>query len=91
MHTEWSVDIDFRATGPERGSGKFHVWLVMDGQKSVGTSSIYTVGKFDGLGILIDTYGGTVSQASALPCTSLLTLSLGWCNPRVPERWQTRL
>lgn len=60
QHTEWTADIDFRATGPERGGGKFNIWLVRNGQYEVGSSSIYTVGKFDGLALTIDTYAGTV-------------------------------
>ena len=56
----WTADIDFRATGPERGGGKLAVWLASNGQNEVGTSSIYTVGKFDGLALNIDTYAGTV-------------------------------
>lgn len=58
----WTVDVDFRATGPERGGGNFNLWYVKEGQGRVGTSSIYTVGKFDGLAIVVDTYGGSVSQ-----------------------------
>jgi mannose-binding lectin 1 len=61
-HTAWTADIEFRATGPDRGGGKLQIWLV---RKSIsipdpGTSSIYTVGKFEGLALSIDTYAGTV-------------------------------
>lgn len=55
----WTVDLDFRATGPERGGGNFQFWYVREGQGRIGASSIYTAGKFDGLVIVIDTYGGS--------------------------------
>lgn len=35
------------------------LWYVKDGQNVVGTSSIYTVGKFDGLVLVIDQYAGS--------------------------------
>ena len=37
------------------------IWYARDGQSEVGTSSIYTVGKFDGLVLVIDQYAGSVS------------------------------
>lgn len=36
------------------------IWYAKDGQNQVGTSSIYTVGKFDGLVLVIDQYAGSV-------------------------------
>lgn len=33
-----------------------------DGAKDVGTSSIYTVGRFDGLVLVVDTYGGSAGM-----------------------------
>lgn len=36
------------------------IWYAKDGQNTVGTSSIYTVGKFDGLVLVIDPYAGSV-------------------------------
>lgn len=36
-------------------------WYTKDGRASVDTASIYTVGKFDGLALVIDTYGGKVA------------------------------
>ncbi|PSS03765.1 concanavalin A-like lectin/glucanase domain-containing protein [Coniella lustricola] len=58
QHTIWTADVDFRANGPERAGGNLNIWLVKDGAQGVGTSSIYTVGKFEGLALVIDTYGG---------------------------------
>jgi mannose-binding lectin 1 len=52
--------MDFRASGPERGGGRLQLWLTKNGRADIGTSGVYTVGKFDGLVIVIDTYGGTV-------------------------------
>jgi lectin, mannose-binding 1 len=55
---EWIVHCTFRATGPDYASGNMNIWYVHD-KTQVETSSIYTVGKFDGLAIIIDQYGGT--------------------------------
>ena len=56
---EWMVDFSFRAGATDRGSGSLQLWYTNDGQSAVSTSSIYTVGKFDGLAIVIDTNAGT--------------------------------
>ncbi|KAL5351252.1 hypothetical protein ACLOAV_003104 [Pseudogymnoascus australis] len=56
---KWEASLQFRATGPERASGRIHLWLVQDGFNNVGTNSIYTVGKFEGLAIVIDQYGNS--------------------------------
>jgi len=61
MHANWAVDVDFRATGPERGGGNLQIWYARGGQEEVGTASIYTVGRFDGLALVIDQYAGSVS------------------------------
>lgn len=58
--SEWIAELDFRATGPERGSGNLQIWYAKEGQAYVGTSSIYTVGKFDGFVLVVDMYGGRV-------------------------------
>jgi mannose-binding lectin 1 len=55
---DWSVDFKFRAGGQDRGSGNLQLWYVANGEKAVSTSSIYTVGKWEGLAIVIDTVGG---------------------------------
>ena len=54
------MDIDFRVTGPERGGGNMQIWYAKDGHNQVGTASIYTAGKFDGLVLVIDQYAGSV-------------------------------
>ncbi|KAL8792735.1 MAG: hypothetical protein Q9195_004710 [Heterodermia aff. obscurata] len=55
---EWQANLDFRVNGPERGGGNLQLWYTKEGQTSIGTSSIYTVGKFDGLVLVVDMYGG---------------------------------
>jgi mannose-binding lectin 1 len=58
-NADWVADVDFRASGPERAGGNLNIWLVSGGQGTVGSSSIYTVGKFDGLALVIDQHGGS--------------------------------
>ncbi|TQS37611.1 hypothetical protein Golomagni_01909 [Golovinomyces magnicellulatus] len=58
-NTHWNVDLNIRATGPERAGGNIQIWYVKNGRHEVGTSSIYTVGKFDGLALAIDQYAGS--------------------------------
>ncbi|KAI9803309.1 MAG: hypothetical protein M1825_002100 [Sarcosagium campestre] len=53
---EWRADFEFRATGPERGGGNLQLWYTKENH---GTASIYTVGKFDGLALVIDTHAGS--------------------------------
>lgn len=57
-HDEWEAEFEFRATGPERGSGNIQFWFVKDPQHDVGLASIYTVGHFDGLVLTIGQYDG---------------------------------
>ncbi|KAJ5265642.1 hypothetical protein N7524_006660 [Penicillium chrysogenum] len=56
--SEWSAEFQFRASGPERAGGILQLWYTKDGQSRIGTSSIYTVGQFDGFALVIDTHGG---------------------------------
>lgn len=62
---EWVADVEFRANGPERGSGNLNIWLVGRGDETVGSSSIYTVGKFDGLALVVDAHGGSAGMLRA--------------------------
>ncbi|KAI0142850.1 concanavalin A-like lectin/glucanase [Xylariaceae sp. FL1272] len=59
QYRTWVADVDFRVSGPERGSGNLNIWLARRGNDEIGQSSIYTVGKFDGLALVIDNHGGT--------------------------------
>ena len=55
---DWQVDFDFRVGATERGAGNLQLWYANNGVQEVSTSSIYTVGKFDGLVLVIDTLSG---------------------------------
>ena len=57
--TDWKVDLEFRASGPERAGGNLQLWYVASGKDIVSLSSIYTVRKFDGLALVVDTHGGS--------------------------------
>ena len=59
VRSQWIADVDFRANGAERGGGNLNIWLARNGPATVGSSSIYTVGKFDGLALVVDTHGGS--------------------------------
>ena len=58
--SEWLAELEFRATGPERGGGNLQLWYAKDGRINIGTSSVYTVGNYDGMVLVIDPYGGKV-------------------------------
>ena len=55
---QWTADFDFRASGPERASGNLQLWYAKEGHDVIGTASIYTIGKFDGMSIVVSQYGG---------------------------------
>lgn len=59
QRTEWTADVDFRANGPERAGGNLNIWLAKDGRTTVRENSVYTVGRFEGLALVIDQYGGS--------------------------------
>lgn len=59
---DWKAELEFRASGPDRGSGNLQIWYTHNGRQDVGTSSLYTVGKFDGMVLVVDQYGGKVLQ-----------------------------
>jgi len=66
--SEWIAEFEFRATGAERGSGNLHLWYAKDGPTSLATSSIYTVGYFDGFVLVVDPYGGKVCKNTFPQC-----------------------
>ena len=71
LQSEWTAELEFRATGPERGGGNLQLWYAKDGRMNIGTSSVYTVGQFDGMVLVIDSYGGKVRfgrQPYAVTC-----------------------
>lgn len=57
MHANWIVDVDFRASGPDRAGGNLNIWLARDG-KALGTKSVYNAGRFEGLVLVVDSHGG---------------------------------
>lgn len=59
QHQSWIADVEFRANGPERGGGNLNIWLVRDGAHAIGSNSIYTAGRFEGLALVIDQYSGS--------------------------------
>lgn len=56
-YPEWIVDVEFRASGPERGSGNLQIWLTKE--KLPTAASVYTVERFDGLVVELDQYAGS--------------------------------
>ena len=55
----WSAELEFRATGPDAGSGRLQLWLAKKGKEVIGQSSIYSVGRWEGLAIVVDQYAGS--------------------------------
>ena len=56
---QWSVDLEFRASGQEHAGGNLQIWYTKQGQPEIGTSNVYTVGPFEGLVLVIDMAGGS--------------------------------
>ncbi|KAL4968289.1 putative lectin family integral membrane protein [Aspergillus stella-maris] len=56
--SEWAAEFQFRATGTERAGGNLQLWYAKDGKARVGSSSIYTVGQWDGFALVVDTHSG---------------------------------
>ncbi|KAL4939292.1 hypothetical protein BDV06DRAFT_199195 [Aspergillus oleicola] len=56
--SEWAAEFQFRATGTERAGGNLQLWYAKDGKGRVGSSSIYTVGQWDGFALVVDTHSG---------------------------------
>ena len=55
---DWTAELDFRATGMERGGGNLQIWYVKENQGHDKPNSLYTTPKFDGLVLVIDQYEG---------------------------------
>ncbi|KAI0543855.1 legume-like lectin family protein [Xylaria curta] len=62
QYREWVADVDFRVNGGERGSGNLNIWLARRGGQDIGSASIYTVGKFDGLALVVDQHNGAAGM-----------------------------
>jgi mannose-binding lectin 1 len=63
---EWEAEFQFRASGPEKGSGLFQMWYAANPQEDVKLASLYTVGKFDGLVLAVGMYAGKGSLRAFL-------------------------
>lgn len=64
-YEDWSVKLDFRASGAERSGGSLNLWLTQAGAgKSDGPETVYSSKPFDGLGVVIETRGAGVSEPS---------------------------
>ncbi|KAI9780037.1 MAG: hypothetical protein M1839_007019 [Geoglossum umbratile] len=57
-HPEFVASLEFRVNGPDGGDGSLHIWYEMEGREKVGSSTVYTIDKYDGLALVIDNYGG---------------------------------
>ncbi|KAI9864067.1 MAG: hypothetical protein M1813_003384 [Trichoglossum hirsutum] len=87
-HLEWTASLEFRANGPEGGDGNLHIWYEREGRTRVGTSSIYTIDKFDGLALVVDAYGGKGGSIRAFlndgtidyKTANVDSLAFGHCN-----------
>ena len=55
----FQLDVDFRSSGPDRGSGNMQIWFTKDVVPSSTLRSIYTVERFEGFALVIDQYGGS--------------------------------
>ncbi|KAF1937861.1 concanavalin A-like lectin/glucanase [Clathrospora elynae] len=55
---DWTAELDFRATGMDRGGGNLQIWYVKESQAHETPASLYTTAKFDGLVLVIDQYEG---------------------------------
>ena len=84
--SNWDAQLEFRTIGPERGSGNLQLWYTKDGQQAIGASSIYTVGTWDGVAIIVDPYGGKV-RARLCDGTylSIDATMVGWRHPWIYE------
>lgn len=55
----FTADFNFRASGPERGSGNLQIWYTKESTPASELRSVYTVDRFEGLAINIDQYAGS--------------------------------
>ncbi|CUS10279.1 unnamed protein product [Tuber aestivum] len=56
---EWILDVSFRTSGGERPGGSFHLWYTAEGGNGkAGMESVYTSKPWDGLALVVDSYGG---------------------------------
>ena len=89
--SEWTAELEFRASGPDRGGGNLQVWYTKNGKESVGTSSLYTAENFDGMVLVLDQYGGKASRPHRLWGRHKLTFAPGRKHKGIYERWRSRI
>ena len=53
----WSAELEFRVSGQEHSTGNMQLWYTKQ-KHDIMDESIYTVGKWDGLAIVVSAYGG---------------------------------
>lgn len=58
-YDKWTIHIDFRVSGQDRSGGNLQFWYTKENQNGIGSNNIYTVEKFDGLAVVVDSSGGT--------------------------------
>lgn len=85
-YPEWTLDVEFRASGPERGSGNMQVWIT---KEQPPAASVYTAEAFEGLLVEIDQYGGAGGAVRGFLNDGTLSfrghhavdgLAFGYCN-----------
>jgi len=59
--SQWALDSDFCAGGQDRVGGSLQLWDANDGRNTIGTSSLYTVGRFDDLVLALDAHNSRES------------------------------
>ncbi|GIZ48405.1 hypothetical protein CKM354_001146700 [Cercospora kikuchii] len=85
---DWTAQLEFRASGQEVGSGNLQLWYT-HGYDTLHADSVYNAGKFDGLVIVVDQYGGSGGKIRGFlndgsvdyrSSTSLESLAFGHCD-----------
>jgi lectin, mannose-binding 1 len=56
--SDWEANFEFRVGVTDQGSGSLQLWYTASGKDTVSTNDINSVGRFDGLAVVVDTVGG---------------------------------
>lgn len=87
-NSEWTAELEFRASGQEMGTGNLNIWFAKE-KSAVGLNSVYTVENFDGLALVVDQYGSTGGKLRGFlndgsknfkATSSLESLAFGHCD-----------
>ncbi|KAM3413782.1 hypothetical protein BST61_g10466 [Cercospora zeina] len=85
---DWTAQLEFRASGQDIGSGNLQLWYT-HGSDALHADSVYNAGKFDGLVIVVDQYGGSGGKIRGFlndgsvdyrSSSSLESLAFGHCD-----------